>query len=557
MKRSPFLILSLLIVLTLAILPASLAAQTAPPSAATPHVVVPAQAAESPVTATPAPPPPQMPQPDALALFGGMQSALQEIYQQVNPSVVHIWERKKLAELFAWDSEPDPAAATRPMTWRNGLGSGFVWDDQGHIVTNNHVIEGADRLFVTFSSGLIAEATVVGQDKRSDLAVLHVDVPAGQLHPVTIADSTAVQVGQFVVAIGNPWDYAGTMTFGIVSALARSLSVWDEAQPFGSVSDIIPDVIQIDAPINPGNSGGVLVDMAGRVIGVTSNGAGGVRWSVGIAFAIPSVIVARVAPALIETGAYSPPWLGLNTMALTPELAEAMKLAPEQQGALTLDVTADGPADQAGVRGSSQRVTIEDEDMLIGGDLIVAIDGEPILVPEAIDTYLVRHTDPGQEVVLTVLREGEPVNVPVVVGVRPEAPAETPAPAGPAKEGVWLGVSGVNLIPALAEVMGLPAEQRGVLVQTVITGSPADEAGVRGGYKAYSLGGSWIMVGGDVIVALDEGPVETVADLGDLLAAMTPGQEAVLTLLRDAAAVQVAVTLVAWPGVNAQMGADR
>jgi serine protease Do len=244
-----------------------------------------------------------------------------------------------------------------------------------------------------------------------------VELPAAQLHPVQLADSTQVKVGQLAVAIGNPFGLENTMTVGFVSALQRSLRA--ESESIEGPSYTIPDIIQTDAPINPGNSGGVLVDNQGQVIGVTAAIASPVRASAGIGFAIPTAIVQEVVPVLIEKGRYAHPWLGISGTTLDPDLAQAMKLETDQHGALVIDVTPGGPADKAGLRGSDQKITVDGEERRVGGDVVVAIDGQPVETFDDLVTYLVRSTEVGEKVTLTVLRDGEQTQVRVTLEARP------------------------------------------------------------------------------------------------------------------------------------------
>jgi 2-alkenal reductase len=231
------------------------------------------QAVQQPTQAPPA----QVPASGELA---ALQGTLSQIYDKVNPSVVNI----QVAALANFQGDQIPV--------QQGLGSGFVWDTAGHIVTNNHVVDGAEEIQVTFADGRSVSGEVVGRDVNSDLAVLRVDLPADQLQPVQVADSTQVRVGQLAIAIGNPFGLEGTMTLGIISALGRSLPVESGFQ--GGAFYRIPDVIQTDAPINPGNSGGVLVNDLGQVVGVTAAIESSTGSNAGIGFAIPSAIVQRV-----------------------------------------------------------------------------------------------------------------------------------------------------------------------------------------------------------------------------------------------------------------------
>lgn len=310
------------------------------------------------------------------AAVAALEGVLSNIYQEVGPSVVNIQHSQ-------------------------GEGSGFVWDSAGHIVSNNHVVEGADRILVTFADGTVTEGRVIGTDPDSDLAVLQVDLPAAQLQPVTLADSTQLKVGELAIAIGNPFGQAGTMTVGFISALGRRLEL-------DSTVYNIPDVIQTDAAINPGNSGGVLLNPQGEVIGVTSAIISPVQASSGIGFAIPSVIVQRVVPALIANGAYQHPYLGISGTTLTTEMVAQLGLPAGQRGALIVQVVSGGPAAAAGLQGSET-----------SGDVVTAVDGQPVDSIDDLITYLARYGTAGEMVNFTVLRSGQTLTVPVTLGTRP------------------------------------------------------------------------------------------------------------------------------------------
>lgn len=334
-------------------------------------------------------------------LVTAMQQTLVQIYQQVNPSVVFI-------EVTTGSGQTGFGSMSQTAE-----GSGFVWDTQGNIVTNNHVVEGASQIMVTFADGSIKEASLVGADPESDLAVIHVDVPASQLHPVTMADSTKVQVGDLAIAIGNPYGLSGTMTQGIVSALSRSLPI-NDANGLSTGSYTIPDIIQTDAAINPGNSGGVLVDVQGQVIGVTTAIQSSSNANSGIGFVVPSHIVQRVVPVLIKSGAYQHPRMGISGTTLTPTLAEAMGLSADQKGALVVSVLQGSPAQKAGLQGSPQQAGLSPS-AAAGGDVITAVDGQPVSSFEELTSYIFNHTEVGQTVRLTVLRNGSEKTVDMVV----------------------------------------------------------------------------------------------------------------------------------------------
>ena len=262
------------------------------------------------------------------------------------------------------------------------------------------------------------EAELIGSDPDSDLAVLKVDLPAESLQPVRVADSSQVKVGQLTIAIGNPFGLSGTMTTGIVSALGCLLPPEPDGGESGRVFSI-PNVIQTDAPINPGNSGGVLVDRLGRVIGVNTAIISPGGANAGIGFAVPSNMLRKVLPALIETGRYEHPWLGVSGATLSPDLTEAMGLPAGLKGAAVVAVVPDGPADEAGLRGSEELTTVNGRRVPADGDVIIAIDGLRVRGFDDVVSYLAANTEVGQEVVLTVLREGKEQAIPLTLGPRP------------------------------------------------------------------------------------------------------------------------------------------
>jgi 2-alkenal reductase len=472
-----------------------------------------------------------------------LETTLEQVYQNVSPSVVYI----KVLEQQT-PSTQFPGLMPGQQQAQRASGSGFVWDMDGHIVTNNHVVEGAQQIIVTFSDGTIVPATLVGANSDSDLAVIKVDVPAAQLHPVAMGDSTQVQVGELVVAIGNPFGLENTMTVGFISAVGRSLPA---NSTDGITSYTIPDIIQTDAPINPGNSGGVLVDGQGQVIGVTAAIASPVQASVGIGFAIPSAIVQRIVPMLIEQGRYPTPWLGISGTSMTPDLAQAMGLDTQQRGALVIDVTSNGPADKAGLHTSDREINVNGETRRVGGDVIVAIGGQPVETFDDLVAYLFSSTKVGQQVTLTILRDGHEQSVAVTMGERPAQQLGPQANANPSADQtsrVWLGITGVTLSPGIAQAMDLPIDQKGVLIEEVVNNSPAEKAGLQGGHKAMTIqGGQMVIIGGDVIVAWEGQQVTQFEQLRTLIGASHPGQEVTLTVLRSGTQTEIQVTLEVFP----------
>jgi 2-alkenal reductase len=313
--------------------------------------------------------------------------SLEKLYQQVSPGVVSI---QILSEQGG------------------GLGSGFVIDKEGHIVTNFHVIEGADELEIDFPNGYKVRGTVLGTDLDSDLAILKAEATPDELHPLPLGDSEQLQVGQVVVAIGNPFGLSGTMTVGIVSAKGRVLDSLNIAPGGGTFS--AGDIIQTDAAINPGNSGGPLLNLEGEVIGInrairTENfNNEGSPVNSGIGFAISVNILKRVAPSLISQGFYDYPYLGVSSL---PEISlfdqEQLNL-PQSSGALITTIVPGGPANEAGLQ---------------VGDLVTAIDGREILVFADLLNYLIISKSPGDDVALTLIRDGQERTITVTLGNRP------------------------------------------------------------------------------------------------------------------------------------------
>lgn len=335
---------------------------------------------------------------DALSLINAEVMAVVEqpfrvIYQDVNPSVVNI----RVVEDYGW-------------TTASSEGSGLVWDENGYIVTNNHVVADAINITVTFSDGTTTTADIVGTDPQSDLAVIKVEPEGLPLVPVILGDSYQVSVGDLVIAIGNPYGLSGTMTQGIVSALSRSLTV-DETSMFSRTNYTIPDIIQTDAAINPGNSGGVLVNVAGEVIGVTAAIRSSTESNAGIGFVIPAHIVSRVVPALISDGNYEHPSLGLTGISMSLALAEQMGIEPDTRGVLILDIVRGGAAEEAELEGSYQQLVSPGRVAITYGDVIIAADGQAVDSYEELVSYVFNQTEVGQLITLNILRDGKEISV--------------------------------------------------------------------------------------------------------------------------------------------------
>ncbi len=300
-------------------------------------------------------------------------------------------------------------------------GSGFLIDTEGHIVTNNHVVEEATKVEVKLgSSDKSYEAEVVGTDPATDIALLKVDTPAEDLHPLALGDSKKVEVGESVVAIGNPFGLDRTVTSGIVSALQRQI----QAPNGWSISH----VIQTDAAINPGNSGGPLIDSSGAVIGINSQiQTGGSNGNVGIGFAIPIDTAREVVKQIEEHGEVKHAYLGISGGSVTAELAQALKL-PVEEGVLVNEVVKGGPADKAGVKGGDTSATIEGASIRLGGDIITKVDGKRVVGMEEV-INAVNEAKPGEKMTLTVDREGKSQDIAVTLGVRPSSTEAAESPA--------------------------------------------------------------------------------------------------------------------------------
>ena len=358
--------------------------------------------------------------PDALTIVAAQGQVINDIYNKVLPSVVLIRVTKNLGGVGAGPEAPEvprlPFRDSPPLPdefYQRSGGSGFVWDNEGHIVTNHHVVDGADRVIVMLEDGTEMEAVVLGSDPDSDLAVLEIQGIDGPMPPAAaLGDSDGVLVGQLAAALGNPFGQQFSITSGIISGVGRTIRSGNS--PFS-----IPEVLQTDAPINPGNSGGPLLDRNGQVIGVNTQIISRSGSSSGIGFAVPINIAKQVIPALLEEGEFHYSWLGISGSDLSPDVAEMMDLPRETRGALLIDIVNESPADDAGLRGSDRTQLLEGIDMPLGGDIIVSIDGQPVEGIDDIIAYLVGHTRPDQEITLEVLREESREEVQVTLGTRP------------------------------------------------------------------------------------------------------------------------------------------
>jgi S1-C subfamily serine protease len=374
---------------------------TQPPAATSPAnpqaTIVPAAQSTpaGPATAAPSPLPTLTALPtSANRVTNQQEQELVDLYAHVNPSIVSI-----LVDLG---------------TQGGAQGTGFVFDTAGHIVTNQHVVDGAKSIEVDFPSGLKLLGKVLGSDPDADLAVIALQGDFGNLAPLPLGNSDQVKVGETVVAIGNPFGYAGTMTVGIVSGLGRTVESNRAAPGGGSYS--APDIIQTDAAINPGNSGGPLLNLNGEVIGINKALESQTGVNSGVGFSIAANTVRQIVPYLIQNGHYVYPFLGMTAQEdISLQLAQALHL-PQATGVYVTSVVAGGPVDQGGVKADS---ATQNAQLRGDGDLIVAIDGHTVRVFSQLMSYLVNNTRPGQVIKLSVLRGGKPLDLNVTLGTRP------------------------------------------------------------------------------------------------------------------------------------------
>jgi S1-C subfamily serine protease len=322
--------------------------------------------------------------------------SLTDLFQRVEKSVVQITD----------SGERD--------VFESRLGSGFVYDDNGHIITNDHVVSGGgNRLDVTFPDGTVYRASMIGSDPSADIAVLYVEgVPKEKLLPLSLADSSKVRVGERLAAIGNPFGLSGSLSSGIVSGVGRQIPAQEEE------GFTIPDIIQTDAPINPGNSGGPLLNMRGEVIGINSAIYSTTGQFAGVGFAIPSNTLAQVVPSLITTGSYQHPWLGVAGRDITPGLADRLGLN-EPRGFLVMDVVAGSPAEKAGILKGTEDTVIDGIPIKLGGDVIIAVDNNTVRKIDDLLAYVEMKKSVGDDLELTILREGQMMEVVATLAARP------------------------------------------------------------------------------------------------------------------------------------------
>ena len=343
---------------------------------------------------------------DARQIMAAHDLVMSDLYDDAVPSVVGL----RVLKSVTLGGNMPPGLPNDFFS--RAAGSGFVWDDQGHIVTNRHVVVEAERIVVMFSNGVQTDAELVGEDADSDLAVIRVIDDAVRPPPIALGDSDDIRTGQLAVAIGDPFSRGFSMTSGIVSAVGRTINPTDS-------NFSVPRVLQHDAATNPGNSGGPLLNRDGEVIGINTQIISETGAFSGVGLAIPINLAKQVVPALIDDGHYEYPYIGIRGTTVRPDIALAMDLPAETRGALVIAVGTDTAASRGGLRASDELTVINGAEVPIGGDIITAIDGTPMRGMDDVIAYVVEHTQPGDTVVFTVLREGAETPVTITMGKRP------------------------------------------------------------------------------------------------------------------------------------------
>jgi len=466
-------------------------------------------------------------------------NSLPDLFSKVEKSVVQI-------------TEPGTAQNGQPNPSR--LGSGFVYDKLGHIVTNFHVVDGAknNKAYITFLDGVSYEGRIIGTDPYSDLAVIKlIDVNqnvSSKLVPVELGNSTHLRIGEKVVAVGNPFGLSGSLSEGIISGLGRLMPAGDSGDapkdPFNSGSPqvpkpsfSIPDIIQTDAAINPGNSGGPLIDMKGKLIGINTAIFSNTGVYSGIGFAIPSNFLAKIVPELINVGHYEHPYIGVNGFDVTPEIAKMLNLS-EAVGFLVVNVTEGSPAQISGILGGNKTVFLNGTPLKMGGDIITHIDDKPVRKVDDILSYLENYKNIGDTLNLTVLRgEGlEQKEISMVLSSRPPPESSVVHPN--------LGILGLDLTPEIANFLNL-SRSDGFLITSILENSSAAKANLKGGYIVSDVNGTLLELGGDVIIRLDNVDIKSQQDIKDYLNTKKVGDSMIVTVLRDGSYKTITLTLKA------------
>ena len=476
-----------------------------------------------------------------------LQEDLIKLYDKVDHSVVQVTQDSNV-----------PGASR--------LGSGFIYDKEGHIVTNYHVVAGDtinDEFDITFIDGTGYKATVVGVDPFAEIAVLKIPIENNtevieKLVPLQIGNFSDVNVGQRVAAIGNPFGLSASITEGIVSGLGRVLpALPSENSQISIVEDTpafsIPDIIQTDAAINPGNSGGPLLNMKGEVIGINTAIFSATGVYSGVGFAIPSYLIQKVVPSIISTGEYQHPYLGVSGTDINSDIAEIMNLQ-NTTGFLVIQVTSGSPAEKAGIRGGAILTEIDGREIELGGDVIIGIDDKSIRKIDYLLSYLDREKKVGENVTLTVIRNGQVQEIGLTLAARPNSTITDNAITQEIQDdnNPSLGITGINVTPEIALQMNVPSSlinggEKGFLVIDVLRNGSAEEAGIRGGYITSDINGNQIELGGDIIIGIDNITIGSVEDIRKALSTKQVGDSVQLTVYRDNDTVEIPVILKAGP----------
>jgi serine protease Do len=454
----------------------------------------------------------------------------------------------------------------RASSFGSRQGSGFIYDNLGHIITNYHVVADpgesqetslSDKDFhITFLDGTTYIGRVIGADLYSELAVLKVEnITGDSLIPLPLGNSSQVRIGQVVLAVGNPFGLSGSMTEGIVSGFGRILP---SSVPQGDLllrqdapSLLIPNLIQTDAAINPSNSGGPLLNTAGEVIGMNTEIFSNSGEYAGVGSAIPSDIIRKVVPELISTGTYRHPYIGITGVDVSPEIATEMGLN-SSRGFLVTEVTSGSPAERSGIRDGGVLKDINGRQIELGGDVIVAVDNVTVRKIEDLLSYLQSARSVGENVILRVIRDGKFLEIGMTVTPRPtQLQLETEQSQ---QQYPTLGINTINMTEQIAARMNLTrfpqqqlsndvreVEREGVLVVDVFANGPADQAGIRGGFIVADINGTPVEIGGDVIMRIDNTMIANVDALDKFIGNKNIGDTIEVIVIRNAQPIKIPV----------------
>jgi serine protease Do len=464
----------------------------------------------------------------------------------------------------------------RASSFGSRQGSGFIYDNLGHIITNYHVVADpgesqetslSDKDFhITFLDGTTYIGRIIGADLYSELAVLKVEnITGDSFIPLPLGNSSQVRIGQVVLAVGNPFGLSGSMTEGIVSGFGRILP---SSVPQGDLllrqdapSLLIPNLIQTDAAINPSNSGGPLLNTAGEVIGMNTEIFSNSGEYAGVGSAIPSDIIRKVVPELISTGTYRHPYIGITGVDVSPEIATEMGLN-SSRGFLVTEVTSGSPAERSGIRDGGALKDINGRQIELGGDVIVAVDNVTVRKIEDLLSYLQSARSVGENVILRVIRDGKFLEIGMTVTPRPtQLQLETEQSQ---QQYPTLGINTINMTEQIAARMNLTrfpqqqlsndvreVEREGVLVVDVFANGPADQAGIRGGFTVADINGTPVEIGGDVIMRIDNTMITNVDALDKFIGNKNIGDTIEVIVIRNAQPIKIPVIV----GSTSEFGA--